>query len=403
MSARRAVLLVLWLATAVAAGWLLSRALPEDERRAVVDRETAPKHESRPSDPPAASTPEDPETRDEELGPACFEVSVVREDGTPVRANVYALPAGAPGAYLWEVTNASHEPPGPCRLVVPRPGVYDIGCRTDSPHAHAMVTDVAVGPGDTSGVTLRLAKGAPVTISLEPGLRLGDLVTDGWVMCNAFVFAKGIDAPGRDELPDIHEELKLEGTGPWGTAALPPGRSYRVAAQLRHVRDIDSIQRIEPMPVRLVADPEHASAGARVVLRRAPGVLVILRFEREEERSWTTYLLRLRFELAGAEGKRVLGAGADDEFLSFVTAPGPARVRWTGDGVAPGEIDLGDLSEGAVVERTIGLRPGSRTKSRARSMASTRPAHRSGSRSSRAHPRVAPKHAAKASAGKSRL
>ena len=393
-SRRTALLAFGWLLTAAAVGfvaaWLLRPAAEVRYLPAGGTREPAPTPDvetatraSAPSRPEAiaeAARPAEPRRAAAPVGssagatadsPALL-VTVVRADGSPAQGgSVYALGAGESGAdEAEEVCHCDYEygERGPVRLPLPRPGVYDVGYRSD---LHAFATDVRVGPGETVPLTLRVPGDRPVRAEIT-----GAWPPEGAPKSWARLVLRPADErgrrnfPGRGERPRLRAHVAILTDDRAGESEpLLTNEAWRVGAEIveRLPRGHGEIEG-ESADFDWVTSFRHELVPDREIVRT--GETVRLRV-----RSWP--VVRFRVDGTGldaGDGHVALdfhaGGAAQRGWLSlprglkrrrvirwFRSEGGEYRLRWSGKGIAAGEVSGTLPAPGRFADVDIILRP----------------------------------------------
>jgi hypothetical protein len=301
------------------------------------------------SSAPAAQVPAVPPRAEGDAGDgetplvaAWFEVKVTSEEGIRPSGTVYALPAGSPGAETGAVPSAALPNEGAARLPVVNEGLYDVGFVSES-WGTALATDVRIAAGETRSVALTLAARKPITIRCAAPLPGDDGHTRPGVSVFSEIEGTAWSLPGRGSpcrLRLLNCELNSEGAA--ATPPLPTDRDYTI-----RVQSDDGRAGFESFHAGFLLDPDppRARAGDTVTLRVREAVEVTLRpapADRWPRRpTWMCVFLKQDLRTRGTHG---MGAGCDEEgAIRSVVVPalaGPAVVEWSGDGVAPGRLEV---------------------------------------------------------------
>jgi len=351
---RAGLLAALWLATAVAAGFLgawILRPLPEIrflERPAGSASDAPAPPESRspttagsggrgPAAGAAGPTAEGAPPARERRG-SWIEVSLADDsaasDGRWVEA--YALPAGARGVDdLALVPHASFAADESGRIPIAVPGRYDVGLVGEG--ISALAREVEVEEGGTARVVLQRPRLEPATFRVEGpipeteglAVRVSVAPPDG----------SGFRAyPGRDDPPPGARVEEWRPAEP-AVVLLPPDRDFAFQVSVLETRLVDGPRgpRRQALSSESILQPWHGTVRARetVTLRfaAAAGIRFLVRTEPAIPQG---AVLELEVALAQGRETRRLGfaAGATDrrergEFShEWTGVPGPATVSW---------------------------------------------------------------------------
>jgi len=290
-----------------------------------------------------------------------IEVTATDADGRPATdATAYAVRVGRRSDVTlpdWPAADVGAD--GLARIPLPSAGTYDVGVAYPGrERPRAFTQDVRVGTGEIARVTLRLPALAPV-----------EVVTEGLDRSDAYLYAveegapdaRGSYYPARGELNNERVSLSLA----TGVVSLPVGVPYRVWISFKDEktgRYVGDEWRADPAVVRA---PGRVTFRRDAVAKPEPWIEVPIRFvvtgivpvglRRSDLRIWYAEGTRSAMELA----RRLDWKDGEPEARSLRIWLGekPAKLTWSGDGIAPGETQLPGASDakesGAPIELAI--------------------------------------------------
>jgi hypothetical protein len=334
----------------------------DDDARATTDGEAPrPRRRAPAAADPSADTPqaarESTEAMPQVEGFPAIDVEVRHATGAPAPSvTVYALPAGAPGR--WVASSGPHattDEDGRCRLPLARVGSFDVGA-VQGPH-QSLARDVTAPRREPLVITLP-PTGELVIVATERVAAPLDPARPTTLCVATTTFGKpgSVPVPGRDDVLQ------------WaGTAEIPKG-AHEVRVELPANLDL-TIDGEDG----LVAVPEKFRAPALVHVDRQPRYYAHLSVAVEpwnavpEAEGWL--VIGIDPGLGASDFERRIFArvrrGATlasqvDVTKMLVRVGGPdGAIRWSGHGVAEGEIEFTGLephrmSEFAIVARWDG-------------------------------------------------
>lgn len=285
-----------------------------------------------------------------------IEVVATRADGTPATgATAYAVRVGrASQTVMPDWPQAEVDSNGVARVPVPDPGPYDVGVVFPSKaEPRVLVADVRVEAGATRRIEARPPALVPVEVSIEGDepARFGIYASEAGEPGSRASYY-----PGRGEVSDTRWSFGAN----LAAVRLPAGVPYEV-----FIQEQDATGRWMGMMEGWIAEPAVVRAPGHVVFRRdlpaTPDIEVPLRFR--VVGTVPSGLRRSDLRICYAEGTPEATdwssaiewtEGVPDHApLAIPGGSTPAKLTWSGDGVAPGEILLPSAQEAGAAIRPI--------------------------------------------------
>ncbi len=299
--------------------------------------------------------------------PPVLEVRVTDAEGNPVGATVYAFPHDAVPQDWEEAPYGEHRPPGPCRLELPVPGLYDVFARSRYPVGVTRRTGVLVRAGDVVPIDLAVAAGRPIRIELGEPWPLADPLRAGRLKASIQILAaRGV--PGGDGaegvLPRMGTFVPLRPlTGPWESRPLPPSLEFVVSVALT-VPKAYREGALDGPGYRVFATPPIVRPGGTVRLHAERQASLHVRPRLEAPEAWPAGPIRLDLAFEDGRGahthtRRWRAPGSirrQKRPLVFRGRPGKARLTWDGPGIAPGALEDLHLDATRALEAEIAIR-----------------------------------------------